>query len=106
MNGMARFKVGQIIRHKLFDYRGVIADFDPEFIGTEAWYRRKARSRPPKDAPWYHVLIDDSDDMSYVAERNLEADESGAPVANPLVSELFDGVEDGIYTRLGRPDVN
>jgi len=95
----AHFKVGQVIRHRLFDYRGVIVDVDPKFSGTDTWYRRQARTRPPRNAPWYHVLVDGSDDMTYVAERNLEADISGVPVVHPLVTDLFDGMEGGAYHR-------
>lgn len=97
--GKTRFKVGQVIRHKLYDYRGVIVDIDPKFSGTDIWYRRQARTHPPRNAPWYHVLVDGSDDMTYVAERNLEADESGAPVLNPLVADLFGELVDGAYLR-------
>ena len=54
-----RFAIGELIHHRRFDYRGVIVDVDPEFQGTEEWYEQMAVSRPPKDAPWYHVLVDD-----------------------------------------------
>lgn len=94
----AQFGVGQLIRHKRFEYRGVIADVDATFQLTEEWYERMARSRPPKDQPWYHVLVHDSDHMTYVAERNLEDDPGGAPVRHPLVERFFAGFEDGRYT--------
>ncbi|NIQ03735.1 MAG: heat shock protein HspQ, partial [Nitrospinaceae bacterium] len=58
--------------HKLFDYRGIIVGVDPEFRNTEEWYQRMARTRPPKNKPWYHVLVQDAGHMTYVAERNLE----------------------------------
>ena len=73
----ASFSVGEIIHHRRFDYRGVIADVDPVFQGTEEWYDAMATSHPPKDAPGYHVLVHGSDHMTYVAERNLEADDDG-----------------------------
>jgi heat shock protein HspQ len=57
--GEARLQVGQVVRHRLFDYRGVIYDVDPVFSLSEEWYEQMARSRPPKDQPWYHVLVDD-----------------------------------------------
>jgi len=57
-NVKCKFAVGQLIHHILFNYRGVIIDIDPEFYGTEEWYNQVARSRPPKDKPWYHVLGD------------------------------------------------
>jgi heat shock protein HspQ len=93
----ARFSVGQVIHHRLFDYRGVIADVDATFEGTDEWYEQVARSRPPKDQPWYHVLPHGATHTTYVAERNLEADESGEPVSHPLLEELFDEYRDGRY---------
>lgn len=97
--GEARLQVGQIVRHRLFDYRGVIYDVDPTFGLSEDWYEQMARSRPPKDQPWYRVLVDGSDHTTYVAERNLEPDESNAPVVHPLLNELFSGIRNGRYVR-------
>ncbi|MEX2449774.1 MAG: heat shock protein HspQ [Rhodospirillales bacterium] len=93
----AKFHVGQLIHHKKFDYRGVIYDVDPEFHGTEDWYKNVARSQPPKDRPWYHVLVDGQDITTYVAERNLEADEDGTPINHPYIRNLFSGLEKGRY---------
>ena len=93
----AKFSPGQLIRHRLFDYRGVVTDLDATFQLSEEWYEQVARSRPPKDQPWYHVLVDGSEQTTYVAERNLAADESGEPVRHPLVRELFGGFERGRY---------
>ena len=67
----ANFAIGQLITHRLFGYRGVIFDIDPHFCGSEAWYQQMAKSRPPRDKPWYRVLVDNSDHETYVAERNL-----------------------------------
>lgn len=96
---VARFAIGQLIQHKLFHYRGVIVDVDSVFQGTEEWYRQVARSRPPKDQPWYRVLVDHADNETYVAERNLEPDLENKPVHHPLVSEFFSSFEDGRYHR-------
>jgi heat shock protein HspQ len=93
----AKFAVGQLIRHLLFGYRGVIFDVDPEFSGSEDWYQQMALSRPPKDRPWYHVLVHDAQHTTYVAERNLERDDSGEPVRHPMLDELFEGMVDGRY---------
>ena len=95
----ARFSVGHLVRHNRFDYRGVIIEVDPHFQGTEAWYETVARSRPPKHCPWYHVLPHGAQHQTYVAERNLEADESGLPVQHPLVDRYFSGFTDGRYVR-------
>lgn len=100
--GSAKFGVGQCVRHQLFDYRGVIYDVDATFQGGDEWYRRMARSKPPKDQPWYHVLVDGESHTTYVAERNLRAEDAPAPISHPMVESLFDGFVDGAYVRRGR----
>ena len=93
----AKFSIGQCVQHRLFDYRGVVVDVDAEFLGSDEWYDEVARSRPPKDEPWYHVLVHDADNETYVAERNLEQDQTYEPVNHPLLNEFFSGFEQGIY---------
>jgi len=93
----AKFSIGQCIHHRLFDYRGVVVDVDPEFQGTDDWYETVARSQPPKDEPWYHVLVHDADNETYVAERNLTVDNSNEPVSHPLLQEFFVDFEQGVY---------
>ncbi len=95
----ARFRVGQLIHHRMFDYRGVVVDVDATFEGSEEWYQAVARSRPPKDQPWYHVLVHEAEHMTYVAERNLEPDLTGEPVVHPGLEEFFDGMQNGLYVR-------
>ena len=95
----AKFSPGQIIHHKRFDYRGVIVDVDADFQGTEEWYEQVARSRPPKDEPWYHVLVHGNPVETYVAERHLEEDASGQPIDHPYVQQIFATLEDGKYVR-------
>lgn len=96
------FFIGQCIHHRKFDYRGVIVDVDAGFAGTEEWYQQVALSRPPKDRPWYHVLVHNSDRMTYVAERHLEQDSSGEPVNHPAVDLYFEGFENGVYRASAR----
>lgn len=100
----ARFGIGELIHHRRFDYRGVVVDVDPSFQGSDEWYEEVASSRPPKDAPWYHVLPDDALHTTYVAERNLEADESGAPVRHPLLDHFFEAFRNGRYVSGRGPD--
>lgn len=95
----ARFAIGDVVSHRLFDYRGVIVDVDATFSLTEEWYETVARSRPPKDEPWYHVLVHEATHSTYVAERHLEADDSGAPVHHPLLNEFFTALRDGRYVK-------
>lgn len=97
MDKHAIASVGQLVRHKLFDYRGVVVDVDPVFMQSDEWYETVARSRPPKDEPWYRVLVHDSNQQTYVAERNLELDDSSEPVNHPQVTEFFDHFADGRY---------
>ncbi len=102
MSTHAKFFVGQIVHHKRFDYRGVIVDVDATFQGTDAWYDQVARSRPPKDQPWYRVLVDGGEYDTYVAERHLESDREGRPVSHPAIDEVFIGFEDGVYRQRQR----
>ena len=102
MAEQAKFFIGQIVHHKRFDYRGVIVDVDANFQGSEAWYAQVARSRPPKDQPWYHVLVDGSDHSTYVAERNLEADDQLQPISHPLLEKFFSEFKNGKYLRIRR----
>lgn len=92
-----KFAIGEIIHHIKFDYRGVVVDVDPEFNSTEEWYEKVALSKPPKDKPWYYVLVDGATHQTYVAERNLESDDTGQPIDHPLVPEFFNGIKDGVY---------
>lgn len=67
----------------------MVVDVDPEFEGTDEWYDKTAKSRPPKDRPWYHVLVHDSDHMTYVAERNLVLDDTDEPIRHPMLDEYL-----------------
>ena len=84
-----KFHVGQIIEHNKFAYRGVIYDVDAQFSGTEEWYEEVAKSCPPKDAPWYYVLVDGSDATTYVAERNIKMTDNTIEIHHPLIEVYF-----------------
>ena len=77
----------------------MIVDVDATFLGAEAWYETMARTRPPKNQPWYHVLVHQGEHMTYVAERNLEPDLTGEPVVHPILDHFFDELRDGLYVR-------
>jgi len=98
----AKFAVGDLIHHQLFDYRGVVVDVDATFQSTEEWYETVARSRPPKDKPWYHVLVHGAAHSTYVAEKNLEHDASVEPISHPMLRQFFSRFEGGRYVREGR----
>ncbi|WP_182421908.1 heat shock protein HspQ [Aureimonas sp. ME7] len=96
----ARFFIGQIVRHRIFPFRGVIFDVDPEFDNTDEWYESiPEHMRPRKDQPFYHLFAENAETeyVAYVSEQNLLPDEAGGPVRHPQVEEIFDGPEDGMY---------
>ena len=97
---MARFRIGQVVRHRHFPFRGVIFDVDPEFNNTEEWYEAIPEAiRPAKDQPFYHLLAenDETTYIAYVSEQNLLVDDSGQPVNHPQVTQLFEDLSDGVY---------
>ena len=93
------FEVGEVIYHKLFGYRGVIMSVDKIFSGSQDWYNAVAKSKPPKDLPWYHVLVEDAADTTYVAQRNLELDGTREGIDHPLVRNLFEQFNGERYIR-------
>ncbi len=95
----AKFQVGQIVHHRLFDYIGAVFDVDPTFQGTDEWYQQVARSRPPRDEPWYHVLVNEAVHTTYVAEQNLAPAEVPRKIVHPFTDGLF-GEFDGERYRL------
>lgn len=100
----AKYRIGQVVRHRIFPFRGVIFDVDPEFGNTEEWYESiPAEIRPRKDQPFYHLFAEnaESEYIAYVSEQNLLADESNEPVRHPQVREVFDRSADGNYTTRG-----
>ena len=96
-----KFTIGQLVRHLKFGYRGVVVDVDLTFDLSEEWYEKVARSRPPKDKPWYRVLVHDSVHETYVAERHLEADPEKSEVRHPRVHDFFDEFRGDHYARTG-----
>lgn len=93
----AKYSIGQLVLHKLFNYRGVIVDIDPNFQLTDEWYEAVAQSRPPKNEPWYHVLVHNAIHATYVAEQNLSPDLSGEEIKNPMVKVVFTELKNGQY---------
>jgi heat shock protein HspQ len=96
----AKFQLGQVVRHRVFPFRGVIFDVDPVFNNTEEWWQSIPEEiRPRKDQPFYHLFAENAETeyIAYVSEQNLLPDTSGEPVRHPKVEEVFDELEDGIY---------
>ena len=97
---LGKYKIGQVVRHRIYPFRGVIFDVDPVFSNTEEWYQAiPAEVRPSKDQPFYHLFAENSDTeyIAYVSEQNLLPDESGEPIRHPQVAEVFDRDENGAY---------
>jgi heat shock protein HspQ len=95
MNKMrvAKFCIGAVVRHRVFPFRGVVFDIDPEFANTEEWYQSiPAEVRPRKDQPFYHLFAENSEStyIAYVSEQNLLPDTSGEPVHHPQIAEVFE----------------
>lgn len=96
----AKFSIGQVVRHRLFPFRGVIFDVDPQFANTEEWYESiPVEVRPRKDQPFYHLLAENSETeyIAYVSEQNLREDDTGEPVRHPQIREMFNKTPDGRY---------
>jgi len=96
----ARFTIGEVVRHRLFDLRGVIFDIDPVFANSEEWYQAIPEDvRPRKDQPFYHILAENADSsyIAYVSQQNLVADESQEPVDHPAIGGLFESYAGGRY---------
>jgi heat shock protein HspQ len=103
---VAKFAIGQVVRHRIFPFRGVIFDVDPQFSNTEEWWLAIPEEvRPRKDQPFYHLLAENEQSslVAYVSEQNLMPDDSGEPVGHPHTSVLFAGFENGHY--LLRPHI-
>ena len=97
-----KFSIGELVHHRLFDYRGVIVDVDQSFQATDEWYEAMAKSQPPKNKPWYHILVHGSDHATYVAEQNLEPDKNIQPIAHPMIEHFFSRFSQGKYQRIDR----
>jgi heat shock protein HspQ len=96
----AKFTLGQVVRHRVFPFRGVVFDIDPVFNNTEEWYQAiPAEVRPHKDQPFYHLFAEnaESEYIAYVSEQNLLPDTSDEPVRHPQVAEVFDRDDGGSY---------
>ena len=97
---LAKFHIGQVVKHRLFPFRGVIFDVDPTFANTEDWWQSIPENvRPRKDQPFYHLLAENEQSTytAYVSEQNLLVDETGNPVRHPEVNTIFRGRKDGVY---------
>jgi heat shock protein HspQ len=97
---LARFAIGDVVRHKIFDFRGVVFDVDPAFANSEEWYDAIPEAmRPSKDQPFYHLLAENAEStyVAYVSQQNLVPDDTDEPVDHPAIETMFDRLEGGRY---------
>ena len=101
----AKFSIGQIVRHRIFPFRGVVFDVDPVFNNTEEWWLSiPEHVRPSKDQPYYHLFAENDEGhyIAYVSQQNLVPDDSGEPVNHPGIDTVFSGLKNGTYRTLPR----
>ncbi len=104
----AKFSIGQIVRHRVFPFRGLVFDFDPTFDNTDEWWLAIPEDvRPSKDQPYYHLLAEnaESEYIAYVSEQNLLPDQSGEPLRHPQINDLFGERQGDVYVARER-DLN
>jgi heat shock protein HspQ len=98
--GQAEFAPGDIVRHRMFSFRGVIFDVDPVFNNSDEWYEAIPEVlRPPKDQPYYHLLAENEDSsyVAYVSQQNLIEDSGSGPIDHPQIDAMFEGLKKGRY---------
>jgi heat shock protein HspQ len=99
-HAVARFGIGDVVKHKLYDFRGVVFDIDPVFANSEEWYESiPAEVRPTREQPYYHLLAENGESsyVAYVSQQNLLGDSDGGPVEHPSLEQLFDDFDNGRY---------
>ncbi|MEI6281227.1 MAG: heat shock protein HspQ [Alphaproteobacteria bacterium] len=97
---LAKFAIGQVVKHRIFPFRGVIFDVDPQFANSEEWWQAIPEDmRPRKDQPFYHLLAENGDSayVAYVSEQNLLPDDTGEPVGHPQAALIFESFDHGTY---------
>jgi heat shock protein HspQ len=97
---IAKYPIGQVVKHRVYPFRGVVFDIDPEFDNTDEWWESiPAEVRPRKDQPFYHLFAEnaESEYIAYVSEQNLLPDTSDKPLRHPQVNEVFVQDDRGVY---------
>jgi len=97
----AKFQIGQVVKHRLYPFRGVIFDVDPTFANTEEWLAAIPENlRPERDQPFYYLLAENTESYyeAYVSEQNLLADKSDKPIGHPQLTDYFGELKNGFYS--------
>ncbi len=105
----ARYAIGQVVKHRLYPFRGVVFDVDPEFANSDEWYESIPPAiRPRKDQPFYHLLAENeqSEYVAYVSEQNLLPDDSGEPLRHARIQEMFEPGTQGLLARRSWKQLN
>ena len=97
MSIRGNFHLGQVVQHRLYGYRGVIIDVDPEFQLSEDWYNQVAKSRPPRHKPWFRILVHNTAYETYEAQENLVAEDEPDKINHPYLRQHFCGYAKGRY---------
>ena len=97
----SHFQIGQLVKHRRYGYRGVILSVDPFCMAPDEWYRSN-KTQPNRDQPWYHVLVDGSNSLTYAAETSLEQDDCAQPIEHPLTDHFFSEFDGQRYIRNNR----
>jgi heat shock protein HspQ len=96
----ARFAIGDVVRHREFDFRGVVFDVDPVFANSEEWYQSIPEERRPlRDQPYYHLFAESEEEsyIAYVSQQNLVRDTDASPVEHPALTQVFEAFDGGRY---------
>ncbi len=97
---LAKFNIGDVVRHRIYPFRGIIFDVDPVFANTEEWWQAIPEEvRPSKDQPFYHLLAENQETeyVAYVSEQNLVPDSSGEALRHARIAEMFERDAEGGY---------
>jgi len=97
-----KFQIGELVRHRRYGYRGVVVGFDMICRAPDDWYQTN-QTQPDRNQPWYHVIVSESNQVTYPAQSSLLADESEEEILNPIVPYFFTGFEKGVYIRNKKP---
>ncbi|MET0361237.1 MAG: heat shock protein HspQ [Sphingobium sp.] len=101
----AQFRIGDVVAHRLYGFRGMVFDVDPAFANSEEWYESIPEDvRPERDQPYYHLFAENEEGsyIAYVSQQNLVADMIGGPVSHPAIRHFFDRASDGTYRMPGK----
>lgn len=93
---MAKFNLGDRVRHVQHGYLAVVVDIDPIFQASGRYNPRTVTQAFATKNPWYRLLVDETNQMTYVEEDKLLADKRDITIENPGVDDYLTE-QDGVY---------